>query len=190
MCMPSSLGQFQEYSSAHFYFNSTNTVSGQQLLRELSLSPSCLCRQVVEERTALPTTTKVLLPRIALCSVLVITSSLKHLLPAKRYWKPCGFLQNLPNGHLLAEKLLDVAHSKVSPKLSATWSRLLRLPVMVTGACTSYWCKRCFTFVEPFFPSLAEQGKIQQGLRIMSGPYNVENIYHPFPLALLSQMKT
>lgn len=59
------------------------------------------------------------------------------------------------------------------------------------------WClhfllmqRMCFTFVEPFFPSLAEQGKIQQGLRIMSGPYNVESICHPFPLALLSQMKT
>lgn len=50
--------------------------------------------------------------------------------------------------------------------------------------------RMCFTFVEPFFPSLAEQGKIQQGLRIMSGPYNVESICHPFPLALLSQMKT
>lgn len=129
-----------------------NFCAATQELTQLLLSPSCPWKdKFVEQKTGiLITSARKLLPRNALCSVLLIHFKLE-LFPGKCYSKTWLFLQNLTNGCLSAVKLTEMAQSNTSLGLSATRSWLSSVPFRVTAACTSYYTT-CFTFVEPFFP--------------------------------------
>lgn len=141
------------------------------------------------------TSARKLLPRNALCSVLVIVSNLKCLFPGKCYSKTWLFLQNLTNGCLLAVKLTKVAHSNTLLGLSATWSWLSSLPFRATGACTSYEHRLCaLPLWNHFFPPTLEEAQHQQspksnrdvGLCLALITWG---FFNPFPLLLLNQMK-
>lgn len=75
---------------AHFYFNSTFWAAVIERAFAFSLLP--VERQVVEQRTAtLPTSTKELLPRNALCSVLVIHFKLEAPTSCRMLFKELWF---------------------------------------------------------------------------------------------------
>ena len=95
---------------------------------------------------------------------------MKRLFPVKCYSKTRLFLQNLPNGCLLAVKPTDVAHSNASPGLSETWKPkcvtfftksqrvafLTPLQGWLVLAPPTNTCNVCFTCVQPsFFSSSA-----------------------------------